>query len=237
MSGPGARTPPLGRAQPGPAPEGAERDWRASATRAAIVCVLLSLLLWAWSRLGGAGPQLHGQALSPRAAPVFTGLTDTQGHPFSWRAQRGDAVLVFFGYTHCPDVCPLTLARLSRVIDGLGPQARRVRVVFVTLDPQRDTPTVLRAYLDALLPGAVGLRGDAADTARAAAQWGVHWRRVSAPGAAPADYWIDHTAALTLVGPRGHLRARYGYAQLESRGLLQADLRSLLERRAAAPGA
>ena len=213
-------------------------SWRASAARAALACLLLAGLFWGFSRVGDSGPKLHGHALRPRPAPVFAGLLDTQGKPYAWKAQRGHPVLVFFGYTHCPDVCPLTLVRLARVLDQLGARGRDVHVVFVTLDPMRDTPPVLRAYLDALLPAARGLRGDAGSTARAAAQWGVRWRRVSDPGqpADRADYWIDHTAAVTLVGPHGRLRARYGYAQLAAHGLLLQDLRTML-RHAGASGA
>ena len=206
---------------------GPVQGWRGSALRALIACTLLALLLWAWGRAGREGPALHGQVLDGHAAPAFQGLRDTRGRHFDWGAQRGDAVLVFFGYTHCHDVCPLTLVRLARVLEGLGAGARRVRVVFVTLDPARDTPKVLGAYLGALLAGATGLRGDAAATARSAAQWGVRWRRVADPRGG-ADYWFDHTASVTLVGPKGHVRARYGYAQLASPGLLQGDLRALL---------
>ena len=173
---------------------------------------------------------LHGTPLAPIPAPAFAGFTDTHGRAFSWSNARGRAVLVFFGYTHCPDVCPLTLVRLSRILQEIGPAGRRVRVVFVTLDPGRDTPRVLRAYLDALLASAIGLRGDPASTARAAARWGVRFRRVDSGGAAAGsrDYWLDHTAAVTLVGPHGRLRARYGYAQLQAQGLLRQDLLALL---------
>ncbi len=201
--------------------------WRGSALRALLACALIALLMWAWGRAVPDGLALHGQPLDGHPAPAFRGLHDTRGRDFDWSASRGDAVLVFFGYTHCPDVCPLTLVRLARVLDGLGAGARRVRVVFVTLDPARDSPKVLEAYLGALLPAATGLRGDASATARSASQWGVRWRRVTVPGGG-ADYWFDHTASVTLVGPRGHLRARYGYAQLASPGLLRGDLQALL---------
>ncbi len=203
-------------------------SWQGSALRALVACGLIGLLLWGWGRAGGHAPVLHGRALDGRPAPAFRGLRDTQGRGFAWGALRGDAVLVFFGYTHCPDVCPLTLVRLARVLDALGPRAGRVKVVFVTLDPARDTPKVLRAYLDALLPAATALRGDAAATARSAAQWGVRWRRVDDPRGGAGDYWFDHSASVTLVGPRGHLRARYGYAQLAAHGLLRGDLQALL---------
>lgn len=220
---------PPGR-RAGPGPQRAAGAWRASALRALLACSALCALFWGLSRAPGGAPRWHGQALPPRAAPAFGGMRDTAGRRFHWLAQRGSPVLVFFGYTHCPDVCPLTLVRLSRVLHELGPAGRRVHVVFVTLDPGRDTPRVLRAYLDALFPSAIGLRGDPASTARAAAQWGVRFRRVDAGGAAAGsqDYWLDHTAAVTLVGPHGRLVARYGYAQLQAQGLLRQDLLALL---------
>lgn len=216
-------------------PAAAGSAWRSSAARAAVACALLAALFWGLSRIGDPALRLRGSVLRPRPAPALSGLRDTRGRLFDWQAQRGSAVLVFFGYTHCPDVCPLTLARLSHVLDQLGPLQRDVRVVFVTLDPRRDTPRILRAYLNALLPAGIALRGDAADTARAATQWAVRWRRVDDPhdGTRPDDYWIDHTATVTLVGPHGLLRARYGYAQLAKAGLLLHDLRALLRRRAA----
>ncbi len=203
-------------------------SWKASALRAAVVSLLLLGTLYVWSRLQQPGDSLHGTPLEHVPAPAFDGLVDTRGRAFDWQRQRGDAVLVFFGYTHCPDVCPITLAALAQSLQRLGPLRQRVRVVFVTLDPVRDTAPVLRAYLDAFLPDAVGLRGSLAAVSTAARQWGVTWRRIDT---ANGNYWLDHTAAVTLVGPHGHLVARYGYAQLTDPGWLAGDLRTLLERR------
>lgn len=200
--------------------------WRASALRAAIVSLALLAALYGWSRLQPHGAAWHGTPLRPVAAPEFSGFTDTQGGRFSWRQQRGDVALVFFGYTHCPDVCPLTLAALAQSLQRLGTLRKRVRVVFVTLDPQRDTLPVLRAYIDSFLPDAIGLRGSPAAVAAAARQWGVSWRRVDT-GA--GQYWIDHTAAVTLVGPDGRMLLRYGYGQLTNPDWLADDLRRILE--------
>ena len=201
--------------------------WQVSALRAAAVSGLLIALLLAWSRMQPPAATLHGTPLSPVPAPDFSGLTDTQGREFSWAQERGRAVLVFFGYTHCPDVCPLTLAALSQSLARLGPLRRKVTVVFVTLDPARDSPQVLQAYLDALLPGTIGLRGPLPEVAASARQWGVTWRRVDT---GPGQYWIDHTAAVTLVDLNGRLLARYGYGQLTRPVWLADDLRPLLER-------
>jgi protein SCO1/2 len=200
--------------------------WKTSALRAALVSLVLLGALLVWSRLQPQGAALHGSPLPDLPAPAFTGFVDTQGGVFSWRQQRGRAVLVFFGYTHCPDVCPLTLAALAQSLQRLGALRQRVRVVFVTIDPTRDTPPVLQAYVDSFLHDAVALRGSLAAVTASARQWGVTWRRVDA-GA--GNYWIDHTAAVTLVSPDGRLLARYGYGQLTHPAWLAGDLRHILE--------
>lgn len=217
-----------------PAADGAPRwrGWAASAVRAAVAVGLLAGFLAALSLSHPpALLQLHGSPLPRQPAPAFVGLVQADsGQSFRWTAQRGRAVLVFFGYTHCPDVCPLTLQAVAQSLAQLGPLRRDVEVVFVTLDPARDTAAALRAYLDALLPGdaATALRGPAVATATAARQWDVQWRRVDARD---GNYWIDHTAAITLVGPHGHWLARYGYAQLAHPRWLADDLRQVLQRR------
>ena len=207
-------------------------DWTASALRALVVSGALAALLVGWSRLQQPEATLHGTPLRPMRAPAFGGLSTTHGQPWEWKAVRGKAVLVFFGYTHCPDVCPLTLTALDRAMPGLGALRHDVKVVFVSLDPERDTPQVLQHYVDAFFPGIVGLRGPLSSVSRAARQWGVSWRRVDTQD---GGYWIDHTAAVTLVGPNGHLRARYGYGQLTNPSWLDADLRAVLERKSTGP--
>ena len=194
----------------------------------------LVALLVGWSRIEQPRARLHGTPLRPLPAPPFAGLLTTRGRPLPWTSLRGKAVLVFFGYTHCPDVCPMTLAALARALARLGPLRPDVAVVFVSLDPARDTPSVLRNYLDAFFPGIVGLRGPADDVGEAARDWGVTWRRVATQH---GGYWIDHTAAVTLVGPGGHLRARYGYGQITDPSRLDADIRTVLATRSGGSGA
>ena len=201
--------------------------WKDSARRAALVSALLLAAVWAWSHFQQHSAALHGSPLKPVPAPSLSGFTDTQGRAFSWTRERGRAVLVFFGYTHCPDVCPLTLAALAQSLERLGPLREQVCVVFVTLDPARDTAPVLRAYLDAFLPDTIGLRAAMPAVRVSARQWGITWRRVDT---ADGAYWIDHTAAVTLVGADGRLVARYGYGQLTDPSWLADDLRTVLER-------
>ncbi|MDY0330266.1 MAG: SCO family protein [Thiomonas sp.] len=201
--------------------------WKGSARRAALASLVLLAAVWAWAHLQSHSVDLHGTALKPLPAPTLPGLTDTQGKAFSWAHERGRAVLVFFGYTHCPDVCPLTLAALAQSLRQLGPLRQRVRVVFVTLDPARDTAPVLRAYLDSFMPDIIGLRATLPQVTASTRQWNVTWRRVDTGG---GQYWIDHTAAVTLVGPNGRWLARYGYGQLTNPDWLADDLRAVLER-------
>ncbi|WP_449370570.1 SCO family protein [Thiomonas sp.] len=201
--------------------------WKGSARRAALASLVLLAAVWAWAHLQSHSVDLHGTALKPLPAPTLPGLTDTQGKAFSWAHERGRAVLVFFGYTHCPDVCPLTLAALAQSLRQLGPLRQRVRVVFVTLDPARDTAPVLRTYLGSFMPDAIGLRATLPEVTASARQWHITWRRVDTGG---GQYWIDHTAAVTLVGPNGRWLARYGYGQLTNPDWLADDLRAVLER-------
>lgn len=215
-----------GAATPSQTAACARASWQRSALRAALVAALLLGLLLAWMQVSAPPLALHGTPLQTRPAPALR-LQDAQGQPFHWASLRGKAALVFFGYTHCPDVCPLTLAALAQTLQQLGGESSHVRLIFVTLDPQRDTPAVLRSYLDAFDPQAIGLRGSPQAVALAARDWGITWRRVLRPD---GQVWIDHTAAVTLVGPHGNLRARYGYAQLANPATLAADLRAVLQR-------
>ncbi len=122
---------------------------------------------------------------------------------------RGKVVVLFFGYTHCPEVCPTTLADLAQVMRLLGKDASRVQVLFVTLDPERDTPELLAKYVTSFNPGFLGLYGDAASTASAAKSFGVNYsKQYDKHG----SYTLDHTDGIYLLGTRGKplLMAPYG---------------------------
>ena len=150
-------------------------------------------------------------------------LTDHTGRPRHLEDFRGKAVVVFFGFTHCPDVCPTTLADLSQVMKALGPDADRVQVLFVTVDPERDTREVLGKYVGAFDPRFLGLYGDAAATQRAAREFKVYYeKRKSADG-----YSVDHSGQTYVIDPRGRLRLFVRPDRLAS-DLLE-DLRTLLK--------
>ncbi|WP_442807733.1 SCO family protein [Trinickia soli] len=131
-------------------------------------------------------------------------LTDTSGKTRSLADYKDKAVVLFFGYTHCPDVCPTTMAELAQALQQLGPDAKRVQVLFVTVDPERDTPQVLSQYVQAFNPSFVGLRPSDAQLAKVAKDFRVYYAKV--PGASPDSYTMNHTAASYVFDPSGKLR-------------------------------
>jgi protein SCO1 len=189
-------------------------------TRSRIFCVrawigpLMGVLALAATLLSACAGQngatgtaaLNGAVLEPAGSlPSGLRFSRTDGASFTTEATRGRVSLFFFGYTHCGDVCPLTLAELSQVRRSLGPKAASVDMYFATLDPARDTPEHLRAYM-ANFPGVVALTGSAADLARLQTVFGV----VSDQKAMPdGDYTVDHTAAIYLVNAQSKIQLAY----------------------------
>jgi protein SCO1/2 len=117
---------------------------------------------------------------------------------------KGKAVVVFFGFTHCPDVCPTTLAELATVMQELGPLADKVQVLFVTVDPERDTPELLAKYVPAFDPRFLGLVGSVAETEQMAKQFKAFYQKV--PGKTAGSYSVDHTAGSYVFDPQGRIR-------------------------------
>jgi len=152
-------------------------------------------------------------------------LPDAKGSMRTLDDFKGKVTVVFFGYTHCPDVCPTTMLELAATKKALGAEGERVQPVFVTVDPERDTPEVLAAYVANFGPDFVALRGDAAQTQAAAKEFKVFYAKV--PGAAEDSYTMDHTAGSYVFDTRGRLRlfTRYGADPSE----LRADLKRLLD--------
>jgi len=151
-------------------------------------------------------------------------LTDFNGQPRTLQDFKGKVLVVFFGFVQCPDVCPTTLAEFVQVKSSLGKDGDKVQVAFVTVDPERDTPEILRAYVTQFEPSFLGLRGDADATARVAKSFKVFYAKV--PGKEPGSYTMDHTAGVYIYDPEGHLRlfARHN-AGVDA---LAGDIRQLL---------
>lgn len=131
-------------------------------------------------------------------------LADPDGKRRSLAEFKGRAVVVFFGFTQCPDVCPATMVELAAVKQQLGADGERVQGVFVTLDPERDTPELLKAYVDNFGGGFVALRGTPEETLAAAKHFKVFFAKV--PGKTESSYTIDHTAGSYIFDPQGRVR-------------------------------
>ena len=137
-------------------------------------------------------------------------LPDADGKLRSIKDFQGKAVVVFFGFTQCPDVCPTTLAELAQAKKLLGAQGDRVQGVFITVDPERDTPQVLKAYMANFDPGFVALRGSPEQLAAVAKDFKIYYKKNE--GKTPSSYTMDHSAASYVYDPQGRLRlyTRYG---------------------------
>jgi protein SCO1 len=151
-------------------------------------------------------------------------LVDFNGKPRTLADFRGKAVVLFFGYTQCPDVCPTTLAALAEAMKRLGADADRVQVLFVTLDPERDDAALLKQYVPAFDPRFLALRGDADATAQTAKEFKVIYQKV--PGATPGSYTMDHSAGTYVYDPQGRLRLYVSNGQ--GPDVFAHDLRELL---------
>ncbi|WP_313951496.1 SCO family protein [Accumulibacter sp.] len=151
-------------------------------------------------------------------------LTDHNGQPRQLADFKGKAIIVFFGYTQCPDVCPTTLLAMREALSRLGEDAKRVQVLFVTLDPTRDTAQLLSEYVTAFDPGFIGLHGDQAAIAAAAKEFKVFYAKQA--GSTPDSYTIDHSTGSFVFDPQGRLRllVRHG----ESPDSVASDLKLLL---------
>ncbi|RYY56500.1 MAG: SCO family protein [Comamonadaceae bacterium] len=151
-------------------------------------------------------------------------LPDADGKVRTLKDFRGKAVVVFFGYTQCPDVCPTTLAEIAQAKKLLGPDGDKVQGVFITVDPERDTPELLKAYMANFGPDFVALRGTPEQVAALAKDYKVYFKKVE--GKAPGSYTMDHSAASFVYDPQGRLRlyTRYGSGPQA----LAGDLRQLL---------
>jgi protein SCO1/2 len=168
----------------------------------AAACAAL-LGFWVARQVDSSAPQLASGTWFPTARPIGAlALTAHTGRAFGAADLAGHPTLVFFGFTHCPDVCPTTLVKLAQVKKSRA--LPDLRVLFVSVDPQRDTPAVLASYVHAFDPDFIGATGDAAEIARLVQRFGVAVARVALPG---GDYTMDHSAAVFLLDRRGEIVA------------------------------
>lgn len=166
---------------------------------------------------------LDGTVVDQRA-PNFT-LIDQSGKPFTLAAQRGHEVVLFFGYTHCPDICPTTMAQLAAIIKHLTPAERSaLRVAFITVDPQRDTPAALGRYVRLFDPSFYGLSGSEQQLDPVYAAYHVWHQKL--PGDAATGYLVAHGSTIYFIDASGQLRVLHDWN--DTRTAIAHDLKELL---------
>lgn len=179
--------------------------------------IILAIVFFSLVLIGGAAvilsrPSHTFSGIQPdtlTTTPDFT-LTDETGAPFSLSDLRGKWILLAYGYTSCPDICPTTLAQLRDVKTDLGPDADKVRVVFVSVDPERDTPDILQRYLAHFGTDFKGLSGTPEEVAAAAKLYGVRYEK-GAEIESAAGYLLSHTAYVYLIDPEFRLRVTFPF--------------------------
>ena len=185
-----------------------------------------SIIICSLALLAGcdsAGAKFKGTDITGAAYGRTLELTDQNGKLRRLEDFRGKAVVLFFGFTHCPDVCPTTLGDLANAVESLGPDAERVQVLFVTVDPERDDPKTLAQYVGAFDPRFLALHGDLAATQRTAKEFKIFFEKRKSGD----SYTIDHSAQVYVIDPLGRLRLLVRQERI--RQDLADDLRALLQ--------
>ena len=176
---------------------------------------LISLLLvgavaagvWLFAKPDSFRGTMYAEPYPP--APEFE-LKRANGDSFRLSEMQGNVILLFFGYTSCPDVCPTTMAELKQALEKLGERdAKQVRVLFVTVDPERDTPERVQEYVNHFNPNFIGLSGREPELAKVWREYGVF--RETVKGTSAAGYLVNHTARVTLIDQQGNLRLSYAF--------------------------
>jgi len=168
------------------------------------------------------GPQFKSTDITGAPYGHSLELTDHTGKPRRLEGFRGKAVVLFFGFTHCPDICPTTLADIASAVKSLGPDAERVQVLMVSVDPERDTQDALAKYVTAFDPRFLGLRGDLAATQRVAKEFKIYFEKRKSGN----SYTVDHSAQSYVIDPQGRLRLLVRHERIAQD--LSDDLKTLL---------
>ena len=183
-------------------------------------------LLAVFGTLVYARPYVYqGSLIDPPAPAADFALSDQHGQTFRLSEQTGNVVLIFFGYTNCPDVCPVTLSDFRQVKEQLGAAAERVRFVFITVDPERDTPERIGKYIANFDPSFYGLTGDATELEQVWKSYWVYQSKVEAGSA--AGYLVDHSTSVYVIDPDGNLRLTFPFGTQASD--MAADVSQLLK--------
>lgn len=173
----------------------------------AVLAVTLICVSPAWAEMPGSEETVQPEAgIVPRYL-----LMDGLGRAVTNEDFPGSYQLITFGYTFCPDFCPTTLSKIALILEKMGKQAGRLQPLFITVDPERDTPEVLLRYTAFFHPRIIGLTGSADLVRRAADNFKVKYEKHLDPGATPGKYSVDHSVGMYLVGPDGRFLAKFAY--------------------------
>jgi len=205
------------------------RTWmRRTAMGLALVSTLsLTACDGSWNPMQPKAVQFNAIDITGASYAKDFSLPDATGRIRSMAEFKGKVVFVFFGFTQCPDVCPTTMAELAQVRKQLGPQADLLQGVFITLDPERDSSTMLRDYAQGMDPSFLGLRGSPEQTAELAKSFKIFYQKVPSPSG--EGYTIDHTAGAYVFDKQGQVRLFVRYGQGADK--LLADIKTLLAER------
>lgn len=216
---------PVSPALAGPTPRPGRRVAGVAVAGVFALALLLTGVGFGWTRLHAYKP--FAQTVFAEAPTAYNfHLTDQNNQPLNLEQLRGKVVLLTFGFTHCPNICPTTLANLSWAYNLLTPEQKgKVQVVFVSVDPRRDTPEQLRGYTPFYNPAFVGATGTPDELAHTAKAYGVFYAAdAPADPAKPDSYNVTHSAYVYLIDKAGRWRTMYGHEQLPERDKLAADL-------------
>ena len=194
-------------------------------TTAAVLLLLLILVIKFRPSQGSYEYSCFGQRFTKKAAD-FT-LTEQDGNPFRLSAMHGKVVLLTFGFTHCPNICPMTLANLAAVFNSLSPdEQRRVQVIFISVDPERDTTKVLKDYVPFFQPCFIGLTGSPDQIAKVAKDYGAYYRTKYQDSPIAANYYaIEHSTEIYLINAEGEFALLYNTDKLTDPQRMVADIR------------
>ncbi len=187
------------------------------------ILIGLGLLLVGW-QISNQPYEFKGSQIEPPIPAADFELTDHHGETFRLSEQAGDVVLIFFGYTNCPDVCPITLSEYKKIIESLGDQADQVRFAFITVDPERDDVARLNTYLGFYHPSILGLTGEVAALEMVYQDYGVY--RAKQELGSASGYLVDHTARTYLIDKAGNWRLTYPF-EMDWEDML-ADIENLV---------
>jgi len=212
--------------EPRPAPGRRFSPWTLILTAATLVFLIAAT----WMRHAGDGSdyQYYGNWIG-KDAPDFT-LTDQDGKPATLSGLRGKVVLMTFGFTHCPNVCPTTMANLAAISQTLPARDQgRMQVAFITVDPARDTPTALKDYVGFYSPGFIGLTGSADQIAKVAKDYGAYYSAQLQDSQVAGDYYtITHSAYIYLINPEGKFALLYDNDKIADHARMISDIEHIL---------